>query len=142
MIRICTPQDTDAVLAIWLSASIQAHDFIEAAFWSSQVDAMRTLYLPASEVYVFERDAVVVGFHALHGDNLAALFVAPAFQGQGIGSQLIAHAKRQRTVLSLSVYQENQASYRFYLAQGFGVVSEQTDQHTGHREYRMRTGSR
>lgn len=142
MIRICTPQDTDAVLDIWLSASIQAHDFIEAAFWSSQVDAMRTLYLPASEVYVFERDSVVVGFYALHGDNLAALFVAPAFQGQGIGSQLIAHGKRQRAVLSLSVYQRNQASYRFYLAQGFVVVSEQTDEHTGHREYCMRSGSR
>jgi len=142
MIRISTPQDTDTILDIWLSASIQAHDFIEAAFWLSQVDAMRTLYLPASEVYVFERDSVVVGFHALHGDNLAALFVAPALQGRGIGSQLIAHAKNQRAVLNLSVYQENQASYRFYLAQGFVVVSEQPDAHTGHREYSMRSASR
>ena len=140
MIRISTPQDTDAVLDIWLSASIQAHDFIDASFWLSQVDAMRTLYLPASEVYVFERDGGVVGFHALHGDNLAALFVAPALQGQGIGRQLLAHAKNQRAVLNLSVYQENQASCRFYLAQGFVVVSEQTDAHTGHREYSMRCG--
>lgn len=65
----------------------------------------------------------------------------PAFQGKGIGKQLLSHAKAQREILSLSVYKENQASYQFYLSQGFTVISEQMDEHTGHPEYTMRSGT-
>ncbi|HCE4958424.1 TPA: GNAT family N-acetyltransferase, partial [Vibrio parahaemolyticus] len=32
------------------------------------------------------------------------------------------------------------ASYQFYLSQGFNVVSEQLDEHTGHSEYTMSSG--
>ncbi|NMT19075.1 GNAT family N-acetyltransferase, partial [Vibrio parahaemolyticus] len=48
--------------------------------------------------------------------------------------------KAQRAVLSLSVYKENQVSYQFYLSQGFKVISEQLDEHTGHPEYTMSSG--
>lgn len=78
-----------------------------------------------------------MGFYALYENTLAAIFVAPEQQGQGIGKQLINHAKQQREALTLSVYKENQPSYQFYLAQGFSVISEQFDEHTGHAEYTM-----
>lgn len=102
---------------------------------------MRNIYIPASETYVFEKDTEVVGFYCLYENNLAAIFVAPELQGQGIGKLLISHAKKQRKALSLSVYKENTASYQFYLSQGFRVVSEQADQHTGHQECTMATSS-
>ncbi len=44
-------------------------------------------------------------------------------------------------MLTLSVYKENEASYQFYLAQGFTVISEQTDEHSGHQEYTMSVGT-
>ncbi len=44
-------------------------------------------------------------------------------------------------MLTLSVYKENQASYQFYLSQGFNVISEQVDEYTGHLEYTMSTGT-
>ncbi|MFT5790624.1 MAG: hypothetical protein ACI8SJ_002753 [Shewanella sp.] len=53
--------------------------------------------------------------------------------------QLLAHAKSQRSSLTLSVYKENVASYNFYRSQAFTVVSEQVDKHTGHQEYTMST---
>ncbi|HAS8277925.1 TPA: GNAT family N-acetyltransferase, partial [Vibrio vulnificus] len=31
--------------------------------------------------------------------------------------------------------------YQFYLSQGFTVVSEQRDEHTGHPEYTMNSGT-
>ena len=74
-------------------------------------------------------------------NNLAAIFVSPKFQGKGIGKQLMSHAKIQRSMLTLSVYKENEASYQFYLAQGFTVISEQTDEHSGHQEYTMSVGT-
>jgi putative acetyltransferase len=57
--------------------------------------------------------------------------------GNGIGQQLMTHAKQQRNALSLSVYKQNEASYQFYLKQGFSVKSEQADEHTGCMEYSM-----
>jgi GNAT superfamily N-acetyltransferase len=90
--------DMEVVLAIWLEASIKAHDFVDAQFWKSQVDNMRRIYIPASETFVYESDAKVVGFCALHENCLAAIFVIPAFQGQGIGKALPSHAKAQRSI--------------------------------------------
>jgi len=140
MIREFNDSDMDPVMDIWLSASIKAHDFVEASFWESQVENMRNIYIPASETYVFESGSEVIGFYSLNENNLAAVFVAPAFQGRGIGKQLISHAKKQRVRLTLSVYKENEAGYQFYLSQGFDVISEQTDVHTGHQEYTMSIG--
>ncbi|MBN7795898.1 N-acetyltransferase [Parahaliea mediterranea] len=137
MIRPCQNSDIDAVLDIWLDASIQAHDFVEPGVWESQLESMRDIYLPASENHVYDQNPGIAGFYALHGDTLAAIFVAPTLQGRGIGKQLLAHAKQQRTSLTLSVYQANDPSYRFYLSQGFRVTSEQADTHTGHPEYTM-----
>lgn len=138
MIRAFNPSDIDAVLAIWLQASIKAHDFVAADFWVSQVDNMRDIYIPASKTYVYESESEVVGFYALYDNTLAAIFVSPEYQSKGIGKQLINHAKNQCAELTLSVYKENDASFQFYLAQGFSIVSEQADEHTGHQEYSMR----
>ncbi|WP_217523141.1 MULTISPECIES: N-acetyltransferase [Vibrio] len=141
MIRKYNDNDLDSILEIWLTASMKAHDFVSAEFWKSQVDNMRNIYLPASEICVYEMDSKVVGFYALYESNLAAIFVEPDLQGKGIGKQLLTHARSQRVMLTLSVYKENHASYQFYLSQGFNVISEQVDEHTGHLEYTMSTGT-
>ncbi|CAG9296483.1 N-acetyltransferase [Celerinatantimonas diazotrophica] len=140
MIRAYDEDDIEAVLQIWLSTSILAHCFIPADFWISQVENMRNVYIPASENYVFVIDSEIVGFSSLYENNLAALFVVPHRQGKGIGKQLLNHAKHRRATLTLSVYKENQASYQFYLSQGFNVLREQTDVNTGHPEYVMNCG--
>ncbi len=126
--------DIDAILTVWLDASVKAHDFIESSFWQSQLDNMRDVYLPNSDVWVFELNAQVVGFYALHNNTLAAIFVAPQQQGRGIGKQLLNHAKQQRNELHLTVYKANEPSCRFYRSQGFTLVREQADSHTGHTE--------
>ncbi|WP_232217472.1 GNAT family N-acetyltransferase [Xenorhabdus cabanillasii] len=128
----------DDVLTIWLEASIKAHHFVAADFWKSQVENMRNLYIPASEVYVYVQNGKIIGFYALHDDVLAAIFVLPNSQGQGVGSELIADAKNRRTELTLAVYQENKRSYNFYLSRGFYVTKEGKDEVTGHLEYVMR----
>ena len=137
MIRAYAADDLESILDIWLHASALAHDFVPRAFWESQLDNMRTIYLPASENCVYEVGAEIVGFYSLHEDTLAAIFVSPEHQGQGFGTALLDHAKTRRTRLRLSVYKENRASCDFYLSQGFSVVGERPDEHTGHPEYTM-----
>lgn len=137
MIRAYGENDREAVLDIWLQASIRAHDFVAREYWESQLDNMRRRYLPAAENHVYVNGAKIVGFYSLYGDTLAALFVLPEHQGHGIGKALLDHAKARRARLTLTVYSENAASHGFYLSQGFTVIGEQIDRHTGHPEYAM-----
>jgi len=138
MIRKFLSEDMDAVLDIWLSASLKAHDFVEANFWRSQLQNMRDIYIPASEVYIYEDKSEVLGFVALLDDRLAAIFVKPDKQGEGIGKALVEHAKTIRKTLTLSVYKANIASIHFYKSQGFFIIEESLDSATGQEEYVMR----
>jgi putative acetyltransferase len=138
MIKKYDGNDIENILSIWLEASIKAHDFVAAEYWKSQVPNIRDIYIPASETYVYIQNSETVGFYSLVKNDLAAIFVSPKNQGQGIGKALLFHAKAQREELTLSVYSENEASYQFYLSQDFTVIEKQTDIHTGHQEYKMR----
>jgi putative acetyltransferase len=136
-IRVFQPDDMEHVLTLWLEASAKAHDFIDRAFWESKVPDMRHRYLPAAETYVYDEAGTIKGFLSLHGNTLAALFVSPQFQGQGIGTQLMGKAKDMRRHLTLTVYKENHQAIAFYQACGFRIETEQTDEHTGHPELVM-----
>lgn len=137
MIRECRTVDIGQILEIWLSASIKAHNFIEPDFWESKVNDMRDVYIPASETFIFESEGKVNGFYSLYGDNLAAIFVAPELQGNGIGAALLDDAKNRRKNLRLTVYKENIPSINFYEKQGFIGIDEKVDEHTGHPELIM-----
>lgn len=134
MIRHFQPADLEPVLDIWLHASILAHHFIDPTFWHDQLGAMREVYLPSAVTRVFEADGKVLGFSCVYEDTLAALFVAPEHQGNGIGTQLLKDAQAARTSLQLSVYSQNVPSLHFYKKHGFTVFREQRDEHTGHLE--------
>lgn len=137
MIRSLEARDMEQVLAIWLEASVAAHDFIDRSFWESQVTAMRDQYLPAADTFVYEDDNGVRGFVSLLGETLAALFVCPSAQGHGIGRKLLAHAIALRPRLSLSVYKANHKAAAFYTACGFRRTGERVDPHSGHVESLM-----
>lgn len=139
MIRAFREEDTEAVIRIWLEASILSHSFIDKAYWEEKADAMRTLYLPLSEVVVDEDKDTgeVIAFIAFVEDYLAALFVAPAHQKKGVGSRLLALAKKMRDTLELSVYAENERAVAFYRKNGFRMTDKRIEEMTGHTELLM-----
>lgn len=98
---------------------------------------MRGIYLPAAQTWVYEREGQLLGFISLVDDVLAAIFVSPERQGEGIGSALLEQAKRVRPQLQLTVYVANHASVAFYLCNGFEVTAQGLDEHTGHPELTM-----
>ena len=126
MIRAFKEEDTETVIRIWLAASVRSHSFIDKAYWEEKAESMRTLYLPLSEIVVDEDRATgeVVAFMAFVEDYLAALFVAPAHQKRGVGSRLLALAKKMRGTLDLSVYAENERAVAFYQKNGFRITGE------------------
>lgn len=137
MIREFMTSDMGSVLNIWLESSVKAHDFVGREFWESKLDDMRNIYIPASETYVYESGSEVKGFFALHNEMLAAIFVAPDCQGEGIGQALMVRVKALRKRVTLNVYKENKKTVEFYKHCGFQLVAEKEDPHTGHLELVM-----
>ena len=66
MIREYIEDDLDVILEIWLKASIKAHDFVEPEFWRLQTENMRTIYIPASETFVYLESNEIIGFYSLY----------------------------------------------------------------------------
>ena len=140
MIRNFQQQDEDSIIRIWLEASAIAHSFIPRSYWEDKVPDMRNKYLPRSQTLVYEdeRTNETTGFISLIGNYIAALFVSPDRQGQGIGQTLMTLAKQQHPELELNVYAENTRALTFYRRQGFTIVQEQTDEQTGQQEFAMK----
>ena len=81
MIRPANSNDYDAIVTIWLQASLIAHDFIPAHFWAEHAQQMRDSYLPNAETLVIEEDGAIKGY----------------------GKRLLAFALQQRQRLDLCV---------------------------------------
>jgi GNAT superfamily N-acetyltransferase len=83
-------------------------------------DHFERVVLPEQEVWVAEADGVVVALLAMEGDWIEQMYVDPGCWGDGIGSQLIAIAKRERPDgLKLWTFQTNSGVGRFYERHGF-----------------------
>ncbi|MEL6292571.1 MAG: GNAT family N-acetyltransferase [Pseudomonadota bacterium] len=64
----------------------------------------------------------MTGFLARDGEAIHALYIAPAAQGQGIGSALLQQAQAASPRLSLWTFQANTGAQRFYKRHGFDEV--------------------
>lgn len=136
MIRTMRRAELDTVADIWLDTNLAAHSFIAPQYWRDHFEAVKGMLLKA-ELYVYEDEDGIQGFAGLDGDYIAGIFVRSGAQSRGIGGALLDFVKRTRRQLALSVYQKNVGALRFYRREGFTVRREQTDEHTGEREYFM-----
>ena len=119
MLRASRPEDMEEIVEIWLLASLQAHDFVDASCWWQAQEDLRTRYLDHARIWVFEERGELLGFMALVDDYLAALFVRPDRQGRGVGHALLQEAKLQGARLHARVFVENEQAVRFYRRRGF-----------------------
>lgn len=139
MIRKYEGDDINRMSTIWLEASFLAHDFIPRSYWESRAEDMRKVYLPSSlnYVYIEEITGEIAGFISVSDNYLPALFVTPSMQKRGIGKELMDFVKQSHDYLTLNVYADNRESVDFYKKQGFVIIKESIDEHTGHKEYLM-----
>lgn len=137
MIRPLSASDLDTAVELWYQASVKAHNFIPADFWHAQRTAMRDIYLPASESWVYEEQGQLAGFISWHQGTVAALFIAPSLQSLGLGRQLLDHLKTRHERLDLTVYAENEQARRFYSRNGFREGEQRICEHSGHAEIVM-----
>jgi putative acetyltransferase len=125
-IRRSRAADLDTLVPLWERSVRATHDFLT----ESDIDELRPLVREALsddalELWVLtETTEQPIGFMGLAGHDIAALFLEPAFRGQGGGRRLVAHAQELRDgPLRVDVNEQNSAARGFYEALGFIVVS-------------------
>jgi len=129
-LRRATAFDADAVVRVYLRSRHHAVPHIPPL--SGPDDSVREwlagVVVNGGEVWVAETgDGVVVAMMLLEGEWIEQLYVDPSLTGQGIGTQLLEHAKREKPGgLQLWTFQSNVRAHRFYERHGFTAV-EQTD---------------
>lgn len=137
MIRKYEDEDIDAVVSSWRIATELAHPFLEKGFLDSEAIALRDIYLPATETWVTEVDGKVVGFIALMGSEIAALFLVPELHGKGLGRSMVDRAVKEKGTLSVEVFEKNPIGRRFYDAYGFQKIGEYVFDRTGDTVFQM-----
>lgn len=130
--------DIPEIVDIWYKVSLVAHSFIHGEYWRKNRDLMATKYIPMSDTYKAVDGERIIGFISLLNDYLAAIFVKEEFQGKGVGSLLVNHAKSLNSSLQLKVFSKNIKSIEFYKSKGFTVILESIDSETGEKEFLMK----
>jgi GNAT superfamily N-acetyltransferase len=86
---------------------------------------MRDVLFRTTEMWVAERDGRIAALMSLSPGWLEHLYGHPDFHGQGIGTALLAWAKRQPHAaggLELWTFQGNSGARRFYERHGFAAL--------------------
>jgi putative acetyltransferase len=86
------------------------------------------------DVWVAEREGLIVGFCAFRDGWIDHLYVHPAHHDQGLGSALLGKAMETYPALKLWVFQQNVRARRFYDARGFALVETTDGQNNEERE--------
>lgn len=76
-VREYQADDLQDLLAAWESATRLAHPFLTDDFLDQERRNIPELYLPNAETWVVEQDQRVIGFIALLGNEVGAIFVDP-----------------------------------------------------------------
>ena len=137
-IRPYVADDLDATLDLWYRASLIAHDFLTEEFFEQERVAITEEHMPNAVAWVVEDEGDVVGFLAMGGNEVGAIFVDPNRQGEGFGRALMDHAAGLHETLELEVFERNRVGRRFYDRYGFTVVGRSETGHAGEATLRMR----
>ncbi len=129
-IRGAVEADGAAVADVWLRSFRAALPSVRLAHTDDEVSRwLRETVLPRGTTWVATADESPVGLMVLEGTELEQLYLAPEWQGRGVGGRFIALAKQLSPPgLELWTFQVNLAAQAFYEGHGFAETGR-TDGH-------------
>ena len=137
-IRQYKESDLNAVLDSWEAATRLAHTFMSDKFIAQERKNVAEIYMPNTDTWVAELDGNVVGFVALMGNEIGAIFLLPNYHGKGIGKALIDKANELHSSLEVEVFKANAIGRKFYSRYGFELLEEKHHEPTGQPLLRLR----
>ena len=138
MIRKHQETDLEPILDVWHQASSLAHPFLDEAFVEKATKAMREMYIPNSETWVYEEEGKIIGFISMMGNEIAGLFVLPNHQSKGIGKQMVDFISDLHEELEVEVFRKNKIGRAFYDKYGFKIIKQFTHEDSGQEVLRMK----
>ena len=140
MIREYEEGDIGAVLETWRRASELAHPFLTEEFLANETENIRTVHMPRAKTWVYEDEGIIVGFIALLGNEVGAIFVDPEHHRLGIGKALTDKAASLHPTLELDVFEANGIGRSFYERYGFVEIGRSVHEESGQETLRLRYG--
>jgi len=137
-IRQYSEEDLNGVLSSWESASKIAHPFLKEDFQAQVRKDIPELYLPNADTWVVEVDNQVVGFIALIGNEIGAIFLQPEYHGKKIGKLMMDKAQELHGDLEVEVFEKNSIGRKFYSQCGFELIEETIHDPTGEIVLRLK----
>lgn len=137
-IRQYKDSDLEAVLGSWDKATRLAHPFMTEEFLAQERINTAEIYLPNTDTWVMEIGGDVVGFIALMGNEVGAIFLQPEFHGRGAGKALMDKAQELLGDLEVEVFKENSIGRKFYSQYGFEPIAEKLHEATGQQLLRLK----
>ncbi len=138
MIRKYQAKDIEELLDVWLQASSLAHPFLTEAFFEKEKKNIREIYIPNTITWVYEFEEKVIGFIAMIGNEVGAIFLKPKFHGLGIGAKLMNHVTQFHDELEVEVFEKNAVGRAFYDKYGFKFMKKHRHQETGFELLRLK----
>lgn len=118
-IRTSTPDDGPRVVDIWRAAVDATHHFLTPADRAAIGEEVQG-FLPFAPLWLaVDNDDRAVGFMLLDGSHMEALFIDPAYHGQGVGRQLVEHGLELSPAMTTDVNEQNPQALGFYQRLGF-----------------------
>jgi ribosomal protein S18 acetylase RimI-like enzyme len=146
IIRPARSDEYDQVARVWMDSWVSTG--LEDASDSLQEKLRARVPLEVEKgwrLYVADDNGVLAAMLALHLPDryLDQLFVAPAYQGNSLGRQLLAYTRQQLPdEIWLRCVRENEKAWRWYEREGFAFEKEQVEPMTGRvmKYYRWKKG--
>ena len=138
MIRKYTQNEIPILLEIWERAALIAHPFLSSEFHKMVKKAMKEMYLPDSDTWVYEENGNVIGFIAMINNEIGGLFVDPNQQAKGTGTALVNYMNQFHNTLEVEVFEKNKIGKPFYEKHGFKVIKEYVMEATNQKVLRMK----
>lgn len=135
IIRPARPDEYDEVARVWMEswASVGLEDC--SNFLLAKLRARIRLEIEQGwRLFVADDRGAIAAMLALHLPNmyLDQLFVAPEYQGRGVGRKLLAFTREHLpNEIYLRCVRENEKAWRWYEREGFAFEQEQADPITG-----------
>lgn len=138
MIRKFRESDTESIIAVWRQASAVAHPFLDEDFMEKEERNTREMYIPNTDIWVYEANNSVVGFIAMMGNEVGAIFLKPEYHGQGIGASLMNQVAQMHEALEVEVFEKNTVGRAFYDKYGFKFMKEHIHKETNFKLLRLK----
>ncbi len=129
--RLAAVHDAARLQELWLAG-------LEEAFLPLEIAAERENLFDYT-LRVAEWDGQIAGFAAYTEDELAWLYVDPAYMRRGIGSQLVRYVREHTAArpLIIEVLAGNEPALALYQSLGFHIVDTQTGAMPGNEAFQV-----